>query len=160
MDNVLKYTILPGCPVDAPIKPPHYDGDVGFDMGIAIHEEYVVVLPNSFANIRTYVCLELPKGMWGDIRARSSTFAKRRLIVMPATIDNKYRGEISIFLYNPNDEAVKIYKGDYLAQLVLLPIDVPQLQRVETLSPTVRGMNAFGSSGGYRESPNPSRVAG
>src|SRR5258708_7074359 len=127
---------MPGCPIDRPIKPPHYEGDVGFDLGVAIHEDRMVIQPHMFHDVPTYVKVELPKGYWGDIRTRSSTFAKRRLLVMPGTIDNGYRGQLSVFLYNPNPEPVTVHKGDYLAQLVLLPILTTSLRRVERISET------------------------
>lgn len=152
----LKYKILPNCPIPAPIKPPHYPGDVGYDLGVAIRTESVVIQPYSFDDVRTFVCIELPPNCWGDIRSRSSTFSKRRLFVMSGTIDNSYRGELSVFLYNPNPTPVVIHRGDYLAQLVIMPIIVPSMEAIDVLSKTERNESGFGSSGGYREDPKPS----
>lgn len=146
----LKYNIMPGCPIDNPIKEPHYSGDVGYDLGAAIQEDTLEILPGEFIDIPTFVRIELPEGYWGDIRTRSSTFAKRRLMVMPGTIDTGYRGEISIFLFNPNRQTVTVHRGDYLAQLVLLPVVTPKLDHQERdLTGSSRGDKGFGSSGGF-----------
>lgn len=142
---------MPGCPIPTPIKPPHYRGDVGYDLGAAIHEDLISLSPHGFIDVPTYIKIELPDGYWGDIRSRSSTFAKRRLIVMPGTIDNTYRGMLSVFIYNPNSTHVAIHRGDFLAQLVLVPIMTPLLCKVDSISPTERGEKGFGSSGGFKQ---------
>lgn len=150
----LKYQIMPGCPIDAPIKAPHYAGDVGYDLGAAITDDIIWLAPHEFTDIPTYVKVEIPDGFWGDVRARSSTYAKRKLIVMHSTIDNGYRGMMSILIFNPNPARVPIHRGDYLAQLVLLPRSTPELQQVDEISQTTRGEKGFGSSGGYHEPTN------
>ena len=146
---MLRYVIDPGCPIDAPIKPPVYSGDVGYDLGVAIRDESITIEPHGFIDVPTFVRVELPDGVWGDIRPRSSTYAKRRLVVMGGTIDQGYRGLLSVFVYNPNPVPVQVVKGDYLAQLVLCPIITPALFKVEKLSPSARAEKGFGSSGGF-----------
>lgn len=143
---VLKYTIEPGCPVENPIREPIYDGDVGYDIRTAIFDSSMVLGPGQFYDIPTFVRIELPPGIWGDIRPRSSTYARKRLVVMNGTIDCGYRGSLSVFVFNPNEYDVVIQQGDYLAQLVLLPIFRPSLQKVAELSPSKRGAKGFGSS--------------
>lgn len=41
----------------------------------------------------------------------------------------------------------KIFKGDKLAQLVVVPIELPSVEVVDELNDTARGDNGFGSSG-------------
>jgi dUTP pyrophosphatase len=150
----LNFSVDPGCPIDVPIKPPVYPDDVGYDLGTAIDTDSIDIPANGFSNLQTYVRLELPPGVWGDIRPRSSTFVRRKLIVMGGTIDGGYRGLLSVFVYNPNPHTVTIYKGDYLAQLVLHPILVGDLTKVNSISPSVRGEKGFGSSHGFSEPLN------
>lgn len=147
---LLRYFIEPGCPIEKPIKEPAYDGDVGYDLGVAIRDDILVIPPHGFTDLPTFVRVQLPEGVWGDIRPRSSTFAKRRLVVMGGTIDNGYRGLLSVFVFNPNPTPVEIHRGDYLAQLVLCPIIAPPLNHVTNMPPTTRGENGFGSSGGFK----------
>jgi dUTP pyrophosphatase len=148
-NGVLRYTVDEGCPISLPIKPPAYEGDIGFDLGAAIEEPSMVVPPHGFVDVPTFVRIELPKRTWGDIRPRSSTFAKRRLVVMGGTIDNGYRGLLSVFIYNPNPTPVTFDRGDYLAQLVIMHSVVPSMKLEDILPESQRGQAGFGSSGGF-----------
>lgn len=149
--RTLHYSVDPGCPIDFPIKAPAYEGDVGYDLGAAIPEATMTIEPHGFVNVPTFVHVVLPKGTWGDIRPRSSTFAKRRLIVMGGTIDCGYRGMLSVFLYNPNPTPATFSRGDYLAQLVVMQAVVPTMKLENKLfednfGPNQRGTKGFGSS--------------
>jgi dUTP pyrophosphatase len=150
---ILRYKIDPGCPIEVPIKPPAYPDDVGYDLGVAIDDPVIVLEPHGFRDIPTYVRVQLPAGVWGDIRPRSSTYARRQLVVMHSTIDNGFRGLLSVFVYNPNPVPVEVVRGDYLAQLVLCPILIGELTQVDSISPTTRGDKCFGSSGGFQNKP-------
>ena len=138
----------PDCPNEDAILPPAKHGDVGFDLKLWIEEPGGIlnILPQRMVNIRTGVHIKLPTGYWGDIRSRSSTFAKRKLFVMNGTIDEGYTGEISIFIWNPTLDAHELRNGDRLAQLVIIPRIVPQLNVVEELPITDRGTSGFGST--------------
>lgn len=149
----LQYMIEPGCPIEVPIKAPAYDGDVGYDLGVAIKDSTMILPAGAFIDLPTYVRVELPSGMWGDIRPRSSTFSRRKLMVLGGTIDNGYRGLLSVFVFNPNQTDITIHQGDYLAQLVLCPIITPPLEKVSELSVSQRGDKGFGSSGGFKPPP-------
>ena len=147
MDKItLKYTIKAGCPIQNPIKPPTYKGDIGYNLGAAIQEDELIIEPYKFIDVPTCVHVELPPNMWGLMTQRSSTYAKKKLMVLSAVIDEGYRGELSVFILNVNPTPVKINKGDYLAQLVLMPSTVCELELVDTLSDSERGHKGFGSS--------------
>ena len=45
------------------------------------------------------------------------------------------------------DEAFKIKRGDRIAQLMIIAVEQPEFEVVETLSETERGAGGFGSSG-------------
>lgn len=67
--------------------------------------------------------------------------------VMLGTVDNGYRGEIGIMVYNQEDSAVVIPKGTKLAQGVVCPIVTVRPVEVEELPKTSRGSNGYGSTG-------------
>lgn len=149
-DVQLQVMINMDCPNENPISPPAKNGDVGYDLKVWIDdafEEELTINPQKMINIRTGVYVKLPEGYWGDIRPRSSTFAKRKLFVMGGTIDEGYTGEISIFIWNPTLEPHIVRNGDRLAQLVLVPRFTPPIDIVETLPDTTRGNSGFGSTG-------------
>ena len=149
MDDVkLMVRIHPECPNKDPILRPAKPGDVGYDLKAWVESDdgTFIVNPQKMINIRTGVYIKLPEGHWGDIRPRSSTFAKRKLFVMGGTIDEGYTGELSVFIWNPTLEPNPIHNGDRLAQLVVHSRVVPIIEVVGDLPNTVRGTSGFGST--------------
>lgn len=59
-----------------------------------------------------------------DIRPRSELALKHGITVLnsPATIDNSYRKEIGIILYNAGHEPYTIKKNDKIAQMLIRPL--------------------------------------
>jgi dUTP pyrophosphatase len=84
--------------------------------------------------------------------SRSGLAAQRSVFVLnaPGVVDPDYRGEIKVLLHNAGGETQWISDGDRIAQLVLLPIPVPEVSEsmvdLRTLL-TARGDAAFGSTG-------------
>lgn len=112
--------------------------------------------PGSTYLIHTGLVIEIPKGFWGGIYARSGLATKKGL--RPANcvgvIDSDYRGEIMVALHNDSPSIQHIEAGDRIAQLVFHPqcMIVPNedesiWQVVEDLSDTDRGEGGFGSTG-------------
>jgi len=62
-------------------------------------------------------------------------------------VDSDYRGEYIVALHNDSDYEERIYDGDRIAQLVLLPYQTMNFQEVNSLSETDRGSGGFGSTG-------------
>ena len=150
----LQVKIHPECPNKFPIAPPSKLGDAGYDLKIWIdtyHDNIKaldrVIRPQEMVNLRTGVYVKIPEGYWGAIRPRSSTFAKKKLLVMGGTIDEGYTGEISIFVWNPMSESARVEDGDRLAQLLLIPRFTPPILKVDELPITERGKLGFGSTG-------------
>jgi dUTP pyrophosphatase len=65
----------------------------------------------------------------------------------PGTIDADYRGEIQVVLINLGNEPVIIRRGDRIAQLVIAPVLMVNLERAKSLATTERGKGGFGSTG-------------
>jgi len=65
----------------------------------------------------------------------------------PGTIDSGYRGEIGVILMNHNHFPYKVKKGDRIAQLVMVPIIIAEIEEVIDLSETERNEGGFGSTG-------------
>ena len=58
-----------------------------------------------------------------------------------------YRGEIGIILTNTSNNSIIINDGERLAQIVLAKHEVIEWEPVDSLSETVRGEGAYGSTG-------------
>lgn len=99
--------------------------------------------------IGTGIAMEIPKGYFGAVFARSGMATKRGL--RPANcvgvIDADYRGEIIVALHNDSDKCETIHDGDRVAQLVIMPYLGVQLNEVHELNDTERGAGGFGSTG-------------
>lgn len=110
--------------------------------GVIIHPHQTVLIPTGFAT-------EIPHGFWGAIFARSGLASKQGL--RPAqgvpVIDESYRGQWFIPLYNQSDEVQIIHHGDRICQFMLLPYFDTILTEVDNLSTTDRGEGGFGSTG-------------
>ena len=62
-------------------------------------------------------------------------------------IDSDYRGEVCVFLKNYSQTDYMVQPQDRVAQLIILPVELPQLEEVDELSDTQRGDGGFGSTG-------------
>lgn len=96
----------------------------------------------------TDIKIELPKGHWASIEARSST-SEQSLIVPKGVIDEGYRGELFAQLINVGKTPVTIHHGDRLIQLILHErvVEKFEVEDVDRLSESERGETGFGSSG-------------
>jgi dUTP pyrophosphatase len=74
--------------------------------------------------VGTGISVELPEGWEFQVRSKSGLAAKKGLMVLnsPGTIDESYRLEIKVILYNASSETVTLNAGSKVAQLVLAPV--------------------------------------
>ena len=120
-------------------------GAAGYDL---YSPEKFTLNQGELATIDIGLSFEIPVGYYLSIVPRSS-MGKKGIIIpnSPATIDEDYRGYISVMLWNIGKGSYVIEKGDRIAQLLLLPYNEFELDEVATLSPTERGSGGFGSTG-------------
>lgn len=64
-------------------------------------------------------------------------------------VDSDYRGEICIPLINHGSSDFVVENGMRIAQLVVTPVILPDIETAEHLNETERGTGGFGSSGLY-----------
>ena len=87
-------------------------------------------------------------GYWFRIEARSGLGFKHGISPHPGIIDNSYRGDLAIKLYNHSRKDYYVEKGDRIAQLVFYNIIQPtNISFVDSVSQTDRGEGGFGSTG-------------
>ncbi|KAA6310573.1 hypothetical protein EZS27_038147, partial [termite gut metagenome] len=76
---------------------------------------------------------------------------KEGLVVPLGTVDNDYRGEIKVKIYNLGNKIQRIKKGDRIAQLVISAVYYGEKVHItytnEINKDTERGEKGFGSSG-------------
>ena len=96
--------------------------------------------------IDTGVHVEIPEGYVGFIKSKSGLMVNYGLL-SDGTIDCGYTGSIRVTLFNTTSKDFVIKAGDKIAQLVIQPCALPELELVEELEETERGDNGFGSTG-------------
>ena len=122
-------------------------GDAGLDVCAA---EAVTVAPGARVLVRTGIALAIPDGFAALVLPRSGLALRHGLTVLnsPGLIDAGYRGEVKVLMINTDrNTAVKLERGDRIAQLVVQRIEDVELTEVDELPATERGTGGFGSSG-------------
>ncbi len=132
---------------DAIIPDYAHKGDAGMDL-YSIKDD--IIEPLTWKLIPTGLACELPEGTEGQVRSKSGIALKNGVFVLntPGTVDENYRGEIGVVLYNLNTkEPFVIKKGQKIAQYVINAIEYVDTIEVEELDTTDRGEGGFGSTG-------------
>ena len=126
-------------------KLPNYahHGDVGLDL---YSLEDRIIKPKEHARFMNGFALEFPAGYIALVKDKGS-ISKAGLHTMGGVFDAGYRGEYNVHLVNLSDKAYKVEKGDKIAQLVILPVEIAKIKEVKKLSDSSRGTGAFGSTG-------------
>ena len=124
------------------------EGSAGFDLQACI-EAPVTLAPGGSYAFPTGIAAEITQGCAGLIFTRSGLGFKKGVAVRNGVgvIDSDYRGELHVGLANFSREAYTVSPGERVAQLVIVPICLPQLEEAEELSATARGEGGFGSTG-------------
>jgi dUTP pyrophosphatase len=121
-----------------------YPGDVGMDLYSM--EDYSLkpserkIFPVGFA-------LEFEMGYAAIVKDKSSLPKNAGIHTMGGVFDAGYRGEYNVQLINLGSENYQIKKGDKIAQLVIIPVEIASLEEVEELQQSSRGEGRFGSTG-------------
>ena len=119
-----------------------HDSDAGFDLAC---KEDQVLEPNVANTIDTGVHVLIPEGFVGLLCPRSS-FNIKGIGTPIGVVDAGYTGSIRVVLEPFN--VTKIFKGNRIAQLVILPL--PNIKMIEGKVigvDTHRGDGGFGSTG-------------
>jgi dUTP pyrophosphatase len=142
--------VIPVKRLDPGLELPSYarDGDAGLDLRA---RESVVLAPGGGRMlVATGIAVAIPDGYAGFVQPRSGLAARHGVTCLntPGLIDAGYRGELKVLLVNtdPSTEVV-IERGERIAQLVVQAVMHCDLQVVEELPDTQRGVGGFGHTG-------------
>jgi dUTP pyrophosphatase len=135
--------------LDPSAQIPKYEtpGAAGLDLR-ANNKETVTLWPDGRVLVGTGLSVELPPGYEAQVRPRSGLALKHGVTVLnaPGTVDEDYRGEIKVLLYNTG-ETFPIHPGERIAQLVIVRVAHATVAEAVELSETERGEGGFGSTG-------------
>jgi dUTP pyrophosphatase len=123
-----------------------YEGDAGLDLTSC---ERVELEPGSRAVVGTGLTVAIPDGHAGFVQPRSGLAARHGITVLntPGLVDAGYRGELKVVLLNTDrSERFVVEPGMRIAQLVVVPVALPEPKEVSELPESERGGKGFGSS--------------
>lgn len=103
-----------------------------------------VALHVGLNKVKLKIKIQLPPNTFGSIRCRSS-LAKDGITVEAGVIDEDYRGEVAVLLRS-HDQICLYPKGHAIAQLIIQPYLKPDVEVVDKLDETIRGIGGFGST--------------
>ncbi|ETV86899.1 hypothetical protein H257_01932 [Aphanomyces astaci] len=117
----------------------------GFDLSSA----YECIIPaHGKALVKTDIAIAIPSGTYARVAPRSGLSWKNHLDVGAGVIDEDYRGNVGVVLFNHANEDFHVKAGDRIAQLILERIVAhAAVEEVEELSESERGEGGFGSTG-------------
>jgi deoxyuridine 5'-triphosphate nucleotidohydrolase len=116
----------------------------GFDLSSA----YDIVVPSrGKAIVKTDLAIAIPPNTYARIAPRSGLAAKNFIDVGAGVVDYDYRGNVGVVLFNHAEEDFTIKRGDRVAQLILERISMADMEEVQELPDTERGVAGFGSTG-------------
>lgn len=124
-------------------------GAAGMDLCACI-EAPILLNPGERKTIPTGLAIALPDSSAAAfIYARSGLGIKKGITLSNCVgiIDSDYRGEICVGLINLSCESYELQPGERIAQMVISPVLLPQLEECDSLDETVRGSGGFGSTG-------------
>lgn len=121
-----------------------YPCDAGLDL---YSMESKDIIPYGSETFRTGVHVELPTGTAGVLISKSGLNVNHD-ITSTGLIDESYRGEIMVKLYNHGANTFHVDRHMKISQLVVTPVLCVPVEIVDELDmDTERGTKGFGSSG-------------
>ncbi|MEV4420444.1 dUTP diphosphatase [Patulibacter sp. NPDC049589] len=132
---------------DAVLPVRQHPGDAGLDLCCV---EAVRLGPGQRTSVPTGLAVAIPEGFAGFVTPRSGLAARHGLTMVntPGIVDAGYRGELEVLLLNTDREATfEAAPGERIAQLLIVPVSLPEVQETDALDETARGAGGFGSTG-------------
>ncbi len=121
-----------------------HTGDAGIDF---FSDEEKVIKSKETVMISTGISMEIPQGYVGLVWDRSGLAVKNSLTCLAGVVDSGYRGEIKIVIHNLNNQDFKVDKGMKIAQMLIQPVIIANLEESEELADSQRQHKGFGSTG-------------
>lgn len=120
-------------------------GDIGADV-YSVEDKIIPANGSAVVDVGLQVGFIEP-GYYFIISPRSGLGFKYGIQPHLGRIDNQYRGNLSVKLYNFSTTDHKVVAGDRIAQLEFHKLIQPNLEWTEAATVTDRGSNGFGSTG-------------
>jgi dUTP pyrophosphatase len=116
--------------------------------GYDLYSAYDYVIPaNGKILAKTDIQVKVPHGTYGRVAPRSGLAWKNHIDIGAGVVDEDYRGNVGVVMFNHSAVEFVVKAGDRVAQLVCEKISYPDIEVLDTLDETIRGEGGFGSTG-------------
>ena len=124
-------------------------GSAGKDLYACLTEN-IIIAPGQRVLIPTGIAIQLESNAYvAYIYARSGLAIKSGITLSNCVgvVDSDYRGEVKVGLINLSDNEYTVKNGDRIAQMVIAPVVMADIEEVSELDETERAAGGFGSTG-------------
>lgn len=124
-------------------------GSAGLDLYACI-DEPITLNKGDKAVIPTGIALGLDDPRYAAfIHSRSGLAIKHGIGLLNSVgvVDSDYRGEVCVGVIKLTEEPYTIQPFERIAQMVIKPVELPEIVEVQELDETERGAGGFGSTG-------------
>ena len=129
---------------DAKLPTKNNASDTGYDVS-AVEDKVIPARGSAVVDVGL-VLADITPGFWFRVEGRSGMGFKYGIQPHFGIIDNQYRGELGVKLYNQTDTDYTVTIGDRIAQFVVYKNYNTVIEEGE-VEDTIRGDKGFGSSG-------------
>lgn len=145
-DRIVSGMLLPKTPGSAGIDlvaATFYGDEVAEDLG------YTFIQPGQVVMIGTGIAIHISDPGYAGLILPRSGLGNKGLVLgnLVGLIDSDYQGELKVSAWNRSSDAIQINRMDRIAQLVIVPVMVPEFVIVDSFGESARGAGGFGSTG-------------
>ena len=117
------------------------------DAGLDLYAMHGGLIPaHGTATFHTGVHMELPDGTAGVIQPKSGLMTQNDMLTF-GIVDESYRGEVLVHVFNFGSSDYIVEAGDKLTQMLITSVRYEPVEVVDQLSDGERGDAGFGSTG-------------
>lgn len=122
----------------------NHESDTGYDV-YSVEDRTIPARGSAVVGVGLKFA-DIPEGYWVKVESRSGLGFKHGITAHPGIIDNGYRGDAGIKLYNLTDTDYQVKAGDRIAQFIVY-MNLGMHVEWGTVQESARGEKGFGSSG-------------
>lgn len=123
----------------------HFD-DAGIDL---LTPEGFTLRPGESRVVDLKVGFEIPVGYFGKLESKSGLNVNHGVICPGGVVDSGFRGSVKVRMLNTGYTDYTFMRGDKVVQMVLIPVLLADLNKVDELTPSESGRDnsGYGSTG-------------
>jgi dUTP pyrophosphatase len=125
-----------------------HPNDAGMDLYLSTSS--LRLMPNQVGLAHTGIVVQIPEGFVGLIKPKGGNTH----LIGAGVVDAGYQGEIIVKVVNTTRTLMTFEVGDAIGQLLILPVETPEIQEV-FIDELLEEKSARGATGGIHQQPLP-----